>query len=212
MNNKFVIVILLGMLYSCGPKKTAETSTTVTEDQPLSTAQPAEDPQRLKEEARDVFGDAAVNTKAAGLVDVESLKGLLPAELNGMPRAQLFGEAANALGFNIVEANGVYTTAQGENLSIDILDTGGQQNAIMMFAAWSKSEVNQQGPNGHEKTVYIGDQKVVEQYNPATMRGELSTLINMRYVVKLRGKNVTLEKLYEDLAAFGPDKFKALGP
>lgn len=210
MNNKYVFILLVGMLCGCGTKTTSETPTAVAKEQPVPEVESMEDSQRLKEEAKDAFGDASVNTKAAGLVDVESLKGMLPDELNGMPRTQLFGEAANALGFNVVEANGVYTTPQGENLSIDILDTGGHPKAILMFASWSKSEVDQQGPNGYEKTVYIGDRKVVEKYNPATMRGELSTLINMRYVVKLRARNVTLEKLHEDLAAFELDKFEAL--
>ncbi|MCB0666309.1 MAG: hypothetical protein KDC80_10825 [Saprospiraceae bacterium] len=210
MNRKYVIILLAGLIWACGQDKTTDTAVVESPvEQPAS--QPDRlDPENMKEQGRELFGEKTVNTDAAGLVDVETLKGMLPATLNGMTRAQLFGEAANALGFDVVEVSGVYTTSKGENLSIDILDTGGNPSAIGMLAGWAKSEVDRQTPNGHEKTSYVGDQKVLEKHNPATNRSELATLVNMRYVIKLRARQTTVEELKNDLTALGLNKFDDL--
>jgi hypothetical protein len=217
MNNKYAMLLLGLVFFACGQDKADGVSTN--DDIPVNTGIPNEqpshsteqlDPENLQEQARDLFGENTINAEAAGLVNVETLKAILPADLNGMPRAQLLGEAASAMGFNVVEVTGVYTTSKGENLTIDILDTGGLPPAVLMFAGWAKSEVDRQTPNGHEKTAYLGEQKILEKSNPAGNRSEVSTLVNMRYVVKLRARNMTVEELRDALTALGLDKFDHL--
>ncbi|WP_461131265.1 transposase [Spirosoma aerophilum] len=128
-------------------------------------------------------------------VDFRSLKELLPADADGLPRKEATGEKNGAAGFTISTANGKYANADGsESIELSIIDGGG--SAMMMgLAAWSMMEVDKETEDGYEKTTKIGDNKAYEKYDNSDKDGEVAVLVNKRFVVSVKGRGVSMDKI-----------------
>ncbi|SOD97290.1 transposase [Spirosoma fluviale] len=143
-------------------------------------------------------------------VDFRALKELLPADADGLARKEATGEKNGAAGFSISTANGKYANTDGtETIEISIVDGGG--SAMMMgLAAWSMMEVDKETENGYEKTSTIGDNKSYEKYDTSGKDGELNVLVNKRFVVTVKGRGVSMDKMKAALEDVDLDKLSDL--
>ena len=143
-------------------------------------------------------------------VDFRSLKELLPADADGLPRKEATGEKNGAAGFSMSTAEGKYANEDGsETIEINIIDGGG---SAMMFglAAWSMIEVDKETDNGYEKTSKMGDNKSYEKYDNTDKNGEVSVLVNKRFIVTSKGRGVSMDKIKAALEDVDLDKLAGL--
>ena len=132
-------------------------------------------------------------------VNFRTLKELLPADADGLPRKEATGEKNGAMGFTISTAEGKYANEDGsEAIELTILDGGGSP-MMMGLAAWSMMEVDKETAHGYEKTTKMGDNKAYEKYDSEEKNGEMNVLINKRFVVTAKGHGVSMDKLKASL-------------
>lgn len=143
-------------------------------------------------------------------VDFRSLKELLPADADGLPRKEANGEKNGAAGFTVSTATGKYANEDGsETIELSIIDGGG--SAVMMgLAAWSMIEVDKETENGYEKTGKMGDNKSYEKYDNASKDGEIAVLVNKRFIASAKGQGVSMDKIKAALDDIDLDKLASL--
>ena len=128
-------------------------------------------------------------------VDFRTLKELLPADADGIARKEATGEKNGAAGFVVSTANGKYANSDNtETIDLSIIDAGGTA-MLMGMAAWSMIEVDKETADGYEKTGKMGDYKSYEKYNNTDKDGEIAILVNKRFIVSVKGRGVSMDKL-----------------
>ncbi|MBA4852963.1 transposase [Emticicia sp. BO119] len=127
------------------------------------------------------------------VVDAKVLKELLPADADGMPRTEASSEKTGAMGFKVSTANGRYREGDS-SIEVSIVDVAGT-GAIMGMAAWAMIDVDKENESGYEKTTTYKDHKSFEKYNTKNNDGEVAVLLANRFVVSVKGNNVSMDKI-----------------
>lgn len=141
---------------------------------------------------------AAVSGAANGgrkveTVDYSKLKALLPESLSGMKRTDATGEKTAAMGMQISNAEGSYSSEQGGSMTIKITDIGSMTGLAGVTAyAWSAASVDRESDTGYEKTSTIKGFKSHEKYDNSGKYGEVSVMIADRFVVEVNGNGVDM--------------------
>ena len=139
---------------------------------------------------------AANAGKKVETVDYQELKAMLPESLPGMKRTNATGEKTSALGMQVSQAEGRYSSDEGASATIKIVDIGSMTGLAGMTAyAWARVDVDREGDTGYEKTSTFGEYKSHEKYNRANKSGELSVLVGDRFVVEVDGNNVDMDAI-----------------
>ncbi|MPR33207.1 hypothetical protein [Salmonirosea aquatica] len=143
-------------------------------------------------------------------VDFRSLKELLPSEAAGLDRTEATGEKNGAMGFSISQAQGKYEK-DDSRIEVDIVDTGGVGGMAMMgMAAWAMAEVDKETASGYEKTTRINGMKAYEKYDNDGKDGEINVIVADRFVVNVKGRNVTMDQIKDTLDDLDLDKLAKL--
>ncbi|AUD05685.1 transposase [Spirosoma pollinicola] len=190
--------LLPALLFTgCGGKKEEEKK----DEESVSVMGAASAMKEMAAQAEEMQKKGPVST-----VDFRSLKELLPADADGLTRKEATGEKNGAAGFSISTATGKYgNTDDTETIEMSIVDGGG--SAMMMgLAAWSMMEVDKETENGYEKTSTIGDNKSYEKYDNKEKDGEIAMLINKRFLVTVKGRGVSMDKMKAALNDVDLDK------
>ncbi len=74
-------------------------------------------------------------------------------------------------------------------------DLGGTGMAIMMAAAWTMAEIDQETDTSFERTTEIADSPAYEKYDREAQRGEVQVLIVDRFLVKASGSAASVDVL-----------------
>ncbi|MCX6217383.1 transposase [Spirosoma sp.] len=189
------------LLTSCGGNKKEEAK----DEASVSTLGAMSAMKEMAAQAEEMQKNGPVAT-----VDFRKLKELLPNEADGLPRKEATGEKNGAAGFTISTANGRYSnTDASETIDVSIVDGGGS-GMLMGLAAWSMLEVDKETENGYEKTSTIGNNKSFEKYDNSAKDGEVNVLINKRFVVTVKGKGVSMDKIKATLGEIDLDKLSEL--
>ncbi|GAB2780021.1 hypothetical protein GCM10027275_24440 [Rhabdobacter roseus] len=203
MKKQLVIPCLVAsslLFWNCGGKSQAEEE----KEEPKNAFEAI---QKMAEKAEDMQKNGPVEP-----VDFRKLKEFLPTEAGGLPRTEASGEKNGAMGFSLSQAEGKYSDANGEStIDIDLLDTGGIGGMAMMgMAAWALAEVDKETARGYEKTTKIDGHKAFEKYNTEDKSGELNVLVGDRFIVNVKGYNVTMDQLKGSLSDIDLKKLKGL--
>jgi len=83
-----------------------------------------------------------------------------------------------------------YTRADGGQLDFEISDTAGKSSMIESLAAMAGSEFNREMESGYLKGTSVAGAPAVESWNPEHRIGELTVLVNKRYIIHVGGKNL----------------------
>jgi len=128
-------------------------------------------------------------------VDFRTLKEMLPTSAAGMERTEATGEKNGAMGFSLSQAEGRYENADA-SMEVGIVDTGGVGGMAMMgMAAWAMSEVDKETATGYEKTTTIDGNKAYEKYDTQGQNGELNVLVGDRFIVSIKGNQVSMDQM-----------------
>ncbi len=132
-------------------------------------------------------------------VDFRKLKEMLPASAAGMERTEATGEKNGAMGFSLSQAEGKYEKDDA-SMEVNIVDTGGVGGMAMMgMAAWAMAEVDKETATGYEKTTRIDGNKAYEKYDNERKDGELNVIIGDRFIVSVKGRNVSMDQMKDTL-------------
>lgn len=154
---------------------------------------------------------AANAGKKVETVDYQELKALLPESLPGMKRTDATGEKTSAMGMQVSQAEGQYSSDQGASTSIKITDIGSMTGLAGMAAyAWARVDIDREGDNGYEKTSTFNGYKSHEKYNRANKSGELSVLVADRFVVAVDGNNVDMDAIKSALGKVDLGKLNSM--
>lgn len=127
------------------------------------------------------------------VVDAKLLKELLPTDADGLPRKEASSEKTGAMGFQVSTANARYREGDS-SIEVSIVDVAGT-GAIMGMAAWAMVDVDKENDSGYEKTTKYKEHKAFEKYNNDSKDGELAVLLANRFVVSVKGNNVSMDKI-----------------
>ncbi|RYU95283.1 transposase [Emticicia agri] len=142
------------------------------------------------------------------VVDAKVLKELLPADADGLPRTEASSEKTGAMGFKVSTANGKYREGDS-SIEVSIVDVAGT-GAIMGMAAWAMVDVDKENESGYEKTTTYKDHKAFEKYSNTNKDGELAVLLANRFVVSVKGNNVSMDKIKATLEDIDLGKLSAM--
>lgn len=139
--------------------------------------------------------EAAQAAGAVETVDFRKLKELLPEKAGAAQRSSIAGEKSGMGGFQVSRAEAEYTVGEG-NVNATITDLGGTGTpAAMMMAAWTMAQIDRETDAGYEKTSVIKGHKAHEQYDTVGRYGSLEVLVVGRFLVELKGNQVSMDDI-----------------
>ena len=179
-------ILLVLALWSCGGKEEEQEK-----EEPKNAMEAI---QQMADKAQEMQEKGPVDP-----VDFRSLKELRPNEAAGLERTEATGEKNGAMGFSISQAQGKYEKDDAR-IEVEIMDTGGVGGMAMMgMAAWSMAEVDKETKSGYEKTTRVNGMKAFEKYDNDTKDGEVNVIVADRFVVNVKGRNVTMDQIKDTL-------------
>jgi hypothetical protein len=128
----------------------------------------------------------------AEVVDFEVLKGLLPS-VNGWTQSGARGEQVSMpMKFSHAEAR----YSRGESsVALEITDSALNQMLLAPMSMFLASGYSERSDDGFKRATKIGGHPGVEDWNSGARRGEITAVVNNRFIVQATGHDV------DDLAA-----------
>lgn len=143
-------------------------------------------------------------TLAAGALDGEALKGLLPERLGGFSRTEIStGGAAGMGGASAKYANGDKT------LDVSIIDMG-SLGALGGMAGAFGVQSSTENADGYERTHTVNGRMTVEQFSRSSKTAQYGQMIGQRIMLTVDGSNVAPEEVKAAFEAIGPARIEAL--
>jgi len=139
-------------------------------------------------------------------VSFRDLKKVMPSTLAGLDQTETSGETNGAMGIKVSTAEAVYE-GDDQKIELSITDTGGAGLALMGMAAWSKVEIDRENKNEIEYTTTIEGYKAFVSYKKRSGRGEISVIVDDRYIVKLESKGMDIDDLEKATKSLGMKKY-----
>jgi hypothetical protein len=172
-----------------------------------STAPPA-NMQEAMQQAEKAVKDAQMQQVEP--VNFRTLQELLPEKTAGFERTKMGGQTAGAMGIKFSKAEGKYKNADGKNLQLDIMDTGGLGMGTMSMAAWAMVDVDKEDDNGYERTGTLNGYKSYEKFRKSGSDSELGVLVEKRFVVTANCRGCDMETMRSVIQSLDLGKLKNL--
>ena len=154
---------------------------------------------------------AANAGKKVETVSYQELKALLPESLPGMKRTDATGEKSSAMGMQVSNAEGRYSSDDGSSTTIKITDIGSMTGLAGMTAyAWAKVDIDRESDTGYEKTTSFNGYKAHEKYDKSSKSGEISVLVGDRFIVEVDGSNVDMDAIKSTLGKVDLGKLNSM--
>lgn len=187
------------LFFACGSDKK--------ENKEITAATPPANMQEAVQQAEKAVKDAQLQ-QAVEPVNFRTLQELLPEKAAGFERTKLGGETSGALGIKFSRAEGKYKNAEGKNLQLDILDTGGLGMSTMSMAAWAMVDVDKEDDNGYERTGTFNGYKSYEKFRKNGSNSELGVLVEKRFVVTTSCRGCDMETMRSVIQSLDLGKLK----
>lgn len=145
-------------------------------------------------------------------VDFRELKALLPEQIGNLKRTNASGERSSAMGINISKAEADYNDDEyRKSIDVEITDMG-NISGLTGFGAfgWYMVDVDKENDEGYERTFNYQGNKAYEKYNNKYQDGEISVLVGKRFVVEVRGNNVSPDELRAALGTIDLGKLESM--
>ena len=140
-------------------------------------------------------------------VTKEQLKNWMPKNLNDLKRTA----------YNISKQGGAssvkltYKDENNKNVQITIIDgAGAGASYVSMFTMFTQVEIDKETETGYERTTTYDSQKVLVKYNKSGNyeSSNITCLINERFGVEARGKNMNPKELWHYIKKLKIKKLK----
>lgn len=121
------------------------------------------------------------------VVDFEVLKALLP-EVNGWTQSGARGEQVSMpMKFSRAEAR--YSRGEG-NVELEITDSALNQMLLAPLSMYLAAGYAERSDEGFKRAAKIGGHPGIEDWNSASKRGEVTAVVNNRFVIQATGHDV----------------------
>jgi hypothetical protein len=193
MKQAFIVLPLAFAIAICGCGKSAEQKKLEEAAKEMGAAgdKLAEGAQKMADAMKDINEGKKVEP-----VDFRELKALLPAALPGFNRSNVEGERSGAMGVDVAVASAQYTNDNGASISIKISDMGSLTGPMRLATlGWTMAQVDRESDEGYEKTTTFNGYKAFEKFWTSTKHGELSILIEGRFVVEVDGSDCEMGQI-----------------
>jgi hypothetical protein len=144
-------------------------------------------------------------------INFREFKSNLKEKIDGMERVAYNGETSGVKGFKVSKADARYEDGD-RKMSAEIMDVGGVAFVIMAMATWSAVEVDKESDTHTERTSTYRGHKVYEKYNSKNKSGEFSAILYDRFIVNLKGSNVTMDDFRDFFDKMGLSDLKKYKP
>jgi hypothetical protein len=143
---------------------------------------------------------AANGGKKVETVDYKVLKDMLPESIGNMKRTEATGERTAAMGMQISNAEGRYSSEDGASITVKLTDIGSMTGLAGMAAyAWAATDIDRESDTGYEKTSTYNGFKSHEKWDKSSKSGDISVLVGSRFVADVSGYNVEMDALKDAL-------------
>jgi hypothetical protein len=136
------------------------------------------------------------NAKPVDPVGFRDLQGVLP-ELSGWERDKPRGERMTAP-VNFSEASVTHTRGDA-TISTKITDSALNQLLIAPFAMFLAGNYERETDSGYEKSIKVGDQLGFEKWDNEDKSGELTVIVNKRFIVAIEGRDIDNAKVLHEV-------------
>jgi hypothetical protein len=203
---KLYFPLLLAALFmvACGSPGNEEALREETKDNTSADA-----PQTIEEAFDEVRKDLNGEEASKELVNFRALKDLMPSSLLGMDRTTHDGEQVKAFGMELSTAKAKYK-AGSRTVEVNIVDFAGITAVLSGMASWADIEVDRESDDGFERTLEIDGYKAFEKYDTKGKYGELSVIVDGRFVVSIKGRNLEASDMREVLRKINLKKLAKL--
>ncbi len=200
-----MLLLLVGALtVACGGNQQAKEKETIQEESSSDKGLTISDGETEINIDSDEMEDAinslkdAFTTKKDGekveVVDFRELKKLMPDRIAGMKQTSSTGEKTGMLGFKFSTAKAEYEDGD-QSMEMSITDVAGIGLLTASMAAWTNMDMDRETENGYERTTRIDGHPAFEKWDGDRKRGELSVLVDDRYIISIEGRNVAEKDL-----------------
>ena len=143
-------------------------------------------------EAADQLQSRAEELKKLSPVSTETLKALLPEELDGLKRTSY--NVANTMGFSVGEAE--YKVNDDSEIKVMIYDCVGEAgSAFYSMNYFMRLNMQQEDDNSYTKSVDFQGGKALEHFEKNSNDYQLTWLAADRFLVSVDGDNTGLDKV-----------------
>jgi len=151
----------------------------------------------MAKEAKDAQKDMQAMQNVEPITN-DDFKAWMPESLNGLPRSGFkLGTAAQV---NISSAELEFSEEGNDHrVEVEVMDGAGPLGGsiLIMFKMMLAIEMEEESSNGYKKTVKHKGQKYHIDHNSSSNRTEISTLHDDRFGVKVVGRNMSVDELWD---------------
>lgn len=177
---------ILILMVGCGSDNSEKTDSRKERSESKSN-NPFSDLKKAAEEMEKVIGgDAEVSDP----VNFRDLKKFLPESFQNFDRVDAGGSTQGVMGVSVSTVEGKYENNEDGKISINIVDVGGMSMVVKGLASWTNLELDKESDDEYERTTEINGHKAYEKFNNKRKRGETAILVNDRFIVTVKGRNV----------------------
>lgn len=139
------------------------------------------------------------NAKPVDPVSFRDLMAVFPESFNGWERSKPTGERMTSP-VNFSEAEVRFTKGESQ-LNLKITDSALHQMLVAPFSMFLTAGYEKETERGYEKSVKVGDFPGWEKWNSGDKDGQLNAIVNKRFIVEIRGRDIDDPKVMHALAA-----------
>lgn len=177
---------------------------------PSASSTPAPDMAQVEAQTKQALAQMNQGATVAALSPA-TVKGFLPAELPGFNRTDASAERTQMAGVDICVAEAQYAAAEGDgSIDVTITDVGNLSGPMKMgMTGWAMAQYNRETDTGYEKTTMYNGCKAVEEYDNESKSGALRIFAADRFVVEVRGSDVTMDAIKQAMGKIDLAKLTA---
>lgn len=137
-------------------------------------------------------GGGADGVKPVDPVSFRDLQTVLP-EISGWERSKPVGEKMTAP-FAYSQTSATYTKGDA-SVETKIMDSGFNQMLFAPFAMFMTQGYEKETADGFEKSINVGGNPGFEKWDSGSKNGELTVVVNKRFLVQVEGHGVADDKV-----------------
>jgi hypothetical protein len=139
----------------------------------------------------------------------DQIKAFLPERLGSLRRTSISAQRNDTVGMQVSDASAEYSNAGGEQISLEVTDTGGAKGFVAMATAMAPEE-EKQTEHSYEKTYTRDGHMIHEQWDSQSRQGEYSVVLGQRFTVKANGHADSIDQLKQAVASVDLTKLEAM--
>ena len=139
----------------------------------------------------------------------DQIKAFLPAGLDGFKRTSISAQRHGAMGMQVADASADYSGDNGQQITLDVSDTGGAKGLMAMASAMAP-EAEKETDHGYEKTYKSDGNLIHEEWDSQSKSGEYSVMVGQRFTVKANGNVDSIDQLKKAVGSVDLRKLESM--